>query len=481
VGKFGRNDPCPCGSKKKYKHCCLGKEPRTPAMPVRATPFPTSPPPQLDPTADEIILGDTYRRPVPETPLDRARELVIEAWDSRGVERVRRAREALAHSPDCAEAYTLLGHESGTPEEAIALYQQAMATAERLLAPGWQRSIKHRDWDEPAEVDAYLDARTSLAEAHATLGRLGEAIAQYRAVLDLDPDDFDGVRYKLLDALLADDRDGEALDLLADYPLTLSARWPYARALLTYRRDGDALWARRAIVDAIIFDPRVPVYLLDPTALPAEDVDDDWLGLGAEAADAARTLRGVWERTPGALDWLRTIYAAGPKARLDAVPRGDGPALCVAPSDAIGFIRCPRCEEKTKPRKRDVVLLLEPDEIAIAHLGCRLCETCDILCLLADDLERAAERATRRHGGKPGGRDYVALGIIDPQAEDRPAGVVDATWADDHLRRWRDQVSAVAEPDDWQDFDDLGDDLDDLDPFAPAAGIVDVPYEIRPD
>lgn len=24
--KIGRNDPCPCGSGKKYKKCCLGKE-----------------------------------------------------------------------------------------------------------------------------------------------------------------------------------------------------------------------------------------------------------------------------------------------------------------------------------------------------------------------------------------------------------------------------------------------------------------------
>ncbi|MDY0130910.1 MAG: SEC-C metal-binding domain-containing protein, partial [Methanosarcina vacuolata] len=23
--KIGRNDPCPCGSGKKYKHCCLGR------------------------------------------------------------------------------------------------------------------------------------------------------------------------------------------------------------------------------------------------------------------------------------------------------------------------------------------------------------------------------------------------------------------------------------------------------------------------
>jgi len=23
---IGRNDPCPCGSGKKFKHCCMGKE-----------------------------------------------------------------------------------------------------------------------------------------------------------------------------------------------------------------------------------------------------------------------------------------------------------------------------------------------------------------------------------------------------------------------------------------------------------------------
>ena len=24
--KIGANDPCPCGSGKKYKHCCMGKQ-----------------------------------------------------------------------------------------------------------------------------------------------------------------------------------------------------------------------------------------------------------------------------------------------------------------------------------------------------------------------------------------------------------------------------------------------------------------------
>ena len=29
VARIGRNDPCPCGSGKKYKHCCGGKRPKS--------------------------------------------------------------------------------------------------------------------------------------------------------------------------------------------------------------------------------------------------------------------------------------------------------------------------------------------------------------------------------------------------------------------------------------------------------------------
>ena len=34
--KAGRNDPCPCGSGKKYKKCCLGKNREASATPALA-------------------------------------------------------------------------------------------------------------------------------------------------------------------------------------------------------------------------------------------------------------------------------------------------------------------------------------------------------------------------------------------------------------------------------------------------------------
>jgi preprotein translocase subunit SecA len=38
IQRVGRNDPCPCGSGKKYKHCCMRKDKAAVTQPVDATP-----------------------------------------------------------------------------------------------------------------------------------------------------------------------------------------------------------------------------------------------------------------------------------------------------------------------------------------------------------------------------------------------------------------------------------------------------------
>lgn len=44
--KIGRNDPCPCGSGKKYKSCCFGKPISKKPLPFKATVL--SQPKQID-------------------------------------------------------------------------------------------------------------------------------------------------------------------------------------------------------------------------------------------------------------------------------------------------------------------------------------------------------------------------------------------------------------------------------------------------
>ena len=54
--KIGRNDPCPCGSGKKYKRCCLVK-PRLIPNVTEVTPTP-----ELESLRDQINLENEERR-----------------------------------------------------------------------------------------------------------------------------------------------------------------------------------------------------------------------------------------------------------------------------------------------------------------------------------------------------------------------------------------------------------------------------------
>ena len=88
--KAGRNDPCPCGSGKKYKKCCLAKDqeaslrqtavippPPSSVAPPRPVPFPTQQHPQpAGPTAP----ARAAEAPTPPLPLDPVTERGESRW-----------------------------------------------------------------------------------------------------------------------------------------------------------------------------------------------------------------------------------------------------------------------------------------------------------------------------------------------------------------------------------------------------------------
>ena len=124
-------------------------------------------------------------------------------------------------------------------------------------------------------------------------------------MLHLNPNDNQGVRYLLANALLEEGLDDDLGELLESYEDDAGAGWVYARALWRFRTEGDDEEARSALEEAISFNPFVPGYLLGrrgmPGALPA------LVGFGDESEAVvyfAEALPG-WLRTPGAIEWLR--------------------------------------------------------------------------------------------------------------------------------------------------------------------------------
>lgn len=137
--------------------------------------------------------------------------------EATGARRRRLAQRALALSADCADAYVLLAESVASPQEARRLYEQGVQAGERALGAEMFAQQAGHFWGI-LETRPYMRARERLAEALWALGDRAAAIAHLWALLELNPNDNQGVRYILANWLLAVG-DGAGVDrLLALYP-----------------------------------------------------------------------------------------------------------------------------------------------------------------------------------------------------------------------------------------------------------------------
>lgn len=241
-----------------------------------------------------------------ETPLDQAQQLMYSAFELDPDQRVAMAREALEISPDCADAYVALAEESSTPEEALEFYRRGVAAGERALGKKAFKQWRGRFWGL-VETRPYMRARLGLAQTLWDVGHCEEAVEHYQTLLQLNPNDNQGVRYLLAGALVDLNRDAELERLLEEYKNDDSAVWVYTRALWAFRQEGDSPRARQLLTEAHAANPYVPDYLTGRKPTPLElplyvghGDEDEAVAYGAE-------YRTNWRSTPGALAWMRKV------------------------------------------------------------------------------------------------------------------------------------------------------------------------------
>ena len=133
--KPSRNDPCPCGSGKKYKHCCMGNAKASPTSRL------------LSPPANDVSQ-------------------LISCFNSgRHVELEGRVRLLLEHYPDSGIVWKLFG---------LSLYMQG-----KEALPALQKAA------ELLPDDA--EAHGNLAAVLRALGKLDEAVASGRRAVQINP------------------------------------------------------------------------------------------------------------------------------------------------------------------------------------------------------------------------------------------------------------------------------------------------------
>jgi tetratricopeptide (TPR) repeat protein len=238
------------------------------------------------------------------TPLEKAQDLMYRAFGARGRRRIQLARKALEVSADCADASVMLAEHSHTPEAALALYEQALAAGERALGPDVFAQEGGRFWGL-VTTRPYMRARLGLAQTLEELDRNDEAIAHYRELLRLDAGDSQGVRYALLSALLVVERDTESAALIEQFGDDPTATWHYARALVTFRREGDSRAARECLRTAQRTNRHVPQYITGDDEWPGPEPTTYVPGSREEAVICDADLGDAWRATPDATRWLR--------------------------------------------------------------------------------------------------------------------------------------------------------------------------------
>lgn len=259
----------------------------------------------------------------PSSAAERAQELAYEAMDASGRLRLKLAREALAISEDCTDAWVVLAGASSDVDVAVAHYERALDAAARTLGPEAFTERAGEFWGH-LETRPYMRARFGLADILTSVGRMDEAAGHLQEMLRLNPGDNQGVRYLLLPLLFRLGRDADADALLRAYEGDSQATWPYGRALFLFRREGDSAAARQALVDAIAVNPHVARFLIDPDDMPMMREDYFTFGSEEEAIGVADSMQPAFNATPGALDWLARYARASTRARGGKKDRGRG-------------------------------------------------------------------------------------------------------------------------------------------------------------
>jgi tetratricopeptide (TPR) repeat protein len=245
-----------------------------------------------------------------DDPTAKAQDVMYEAWEQTTARsRIALARKALGISPLCADAYVLLAEEGAkSVAEAKELYARGVEAGELALGPKAFKEDVGLFWGF-LETRPYMRARAGLAQALWALGDRDEAVAHYRDMLRLNPNDNQGIRYILASALLEIGDDEALRELLKAHDEDGSPYWTYTKALLAFRASGATKEAAALLTEAMRSNRHVPAFLSGEKGLPKAAPDYITMGGEDEAAVYARDCGAAWRQTAGALDWLRQVAA----------------------------------------------------------------------------------------------------------------------------------------------------------------------------
>lgn len=242
---------------------------------------------------------------LPKGKKEQAQQLVYEAFEAEGVARYRLAEKALKLDPDCVDAYNILAEAAPGLEETAELYQKGMTIAEKQLGKKFFKENKGYFWGL-IETRPFMRAKFNYAQTLMALGKAEEAIGQMKELLELNPQDNQGVRSYLFIGYVDNGDLANARKLLDQYDEGL-AEGAFNRALLEILEHGFSTKAVKRMKEAKKENKHVIQYLSGKKRLPSELPDYYGFGDENEAIVYAGEHLHLWRKISGLSDWLKKM------------------------------------------------------------------------------------------------------------------------------------------------------------------------------
>ncbi len=265
--------------------------------------------PPFDPCS-LLLRMERSSREVPPGKIGESQECYYDAMEARTEnEAYRLLSRALELDPGNTDAWLLIlsDHPPASLDEEIDILRKLVAIAEERLGKQAFKEFAGHFWGFH-ETRPYMRARAALADALHRAGRVESSSAEVEAMLELNPNDNQGLRYRLLACHLALGKLDEAGRLFERYPdeFGFNTVFAWARVLERYLA-GKPEEALKAMAAAQKQNPTSKAYVLGHRRLPKNQPDSYAPGSKEEAACFAADLQTAWNAHPEAKKWLAAI------------------------------------------------------------------------------------------------------------------------------------------------------------------------------
>lgn len=265
--------------------------------------------PPFDPKALLLQMERSLRK-VPPGDVGESQECYYDAMEARTeIEAYRLLSRALELDPGNTDAWLLMlsYYPPKSADEEIGTLRKIVAGAEERLGKKAFTEFAGHFWGFH-ETRPYMRARAALADALHRAGRIESAATEVEAMLELNPGDNQGLRYRLLACHLALAKLDDARALFVRFPDEFEFNTVFAWAKVLERfLSGKPQEALQALAAAQKQNAFSKAYVLGHRKIPKNPPDSYAPGSKEEAACFAADLQSAWNAHSAAKKWLATV------------------------------------------------------------------------------------------------------------------------------------------------------------------------------